>query len=71
MSANAFAVINPATGQIVQEVFDAGPDEARAAIDAAVDAFAGLEGEDRLRAIATCSAAGATRFCATSRRSRD
>jgi succinate-semialdehyde dehydrogenase / glutarate-semialdehyde dehydrogenase len=41
MSANAFAVVNPSTGQIVREVFDAGPDEARAAIDAAVDAFVG------------------------------
>jgi succinate-semialdehyde dehydrogenase/glutarate-semialdehyde dehydrogenase len=41
MSANAFAVVNPSTGHVVREVADAGPDEARNAIDAAVDAFAG------------------------------
>jgi succinate-semialdehyde dehydrogenase/glutarate-semialdehyde dehydrogenase len=37
----AFAVVNPSTGTVVREVFDAGPDEARAAVDAAVDAFVG------------------------------
>lgn len=39
MSANAFAVVNPSTGDVVREVFDAGPEDARTAIDAAVDAF--------------------------------
>src|SRR6185436_13936668 len=37
----AFAVVNPSTGRVVREVPDAGPVEARAAIDAAVDAFVG------------------------------
>jgi succinate-semialdehyde dehydrogenase/glutarate-semialdehyde dehydrogenase len=41
MSANAFAVVNPSTGHVIREVADAGPEEARTAIDAAVDAFAG------------------------------
>jgi succinate-semialdehyde dehydrogenase / glutarate-semialdehyde dehydrogenase len=37
----AFAVVNPSTGRVVREVADAGPVEARAAIDASVDAFVG------------------------------
>jgi succinate-semialdehyde dehydrogenase / glutarate-semialdehyde dehydrogenase len=41
MSSSAFAVVNPSTGSVVREVFDAGPNDARAAIDAAVDAFVG------------------------------
>src|SRR5262245_1052314 len=39
--ATAFAVVNPSTGSVVREVFDAQPDDARAAIDAAVDGFVG------------------------------
>ncbi len=38
---SAFAVVNPSTGSVVREVADAGPVQARAAIDAAVDAFVG------------------------------
>ena len=41
MSTTAFAVVNPSTGAVVREVFDAGPEDARAAIDLAVDSFVG------------------------------
>jgi len=40
MNDRQFAVINPATSAVVDQVFDAGPADARAAIDLAVSGFA-------------------------------
>jgi succinate-semialdehyde dehydrogenase / glutarate-semialdehyde dehydrogenase len=54
-SGRAFEVVNPATRQLIASVPDGGPDEAKAAVDAAAGAFASwskLPGIDRGRILA-------------------
>ena len=46
-----FAVINPATGAVIEEVANGGRAEADAAIDAAHEALAGVAGDHRLRTL--------------------
>ena len=49
LAAATFAVVDPATLEVIDEVADGTVDDARAAVDAAAAAFPGWVGEDPAR----------------------